>query len=130
MACFVVLPARVQHAHAFASSSTYPASLQAACRCCRQRIHLAACLAVCPIELNTTTDPPTPSHPTPHPASTMEAPPQPPLQQQLPSPPSPELLARVDDDLKEYLLYRGWVREHANAQASTRGVALVAGVCM
>lgn len=32
--------------------------------------------------------------------------PQPPP---LPSPPSPELLGRVDDDVKEYLLYRGWV---------------------
>ncbi len=41
----------------------------------------------------------------------MEPPPAPlqPQQQQppLPSPPSPELLARVDDDVKEYLLYRG-----------------------
>lgn len=33
----------------------------------------------------------------------MEPPPTP-----LPAPPSPELLGRVDDDVKEYLLYRGF----------------------
>ena len=76
------------------------------------RVHASTCIVARPL-----TSMPPPHHPQQQKLTLamMEPPPallQPGAQPQpppLPSPPSPELLGRVDDDVKEYLLYRGWV---------------------